>query len=281
MTDHPPLPSRDAIRDWVEDNPDRFDPDGDLDVFVDAVHQAVANKHIGRAVRTARLIRKVTIGTSYFDPVYPFHGAYRPCPHCDQVYRVHGGHADHRDRCPENPINKDNPERVTDGGRPQVEACPECDGTDFQTRRPGHPSSNLPADAPRYRCYDCDAAFDEPVERPGERPGLVGAAKVLDELDADDVATDGGERPPPPDVAVGDRVTICMQADGDAEYVEGVVATVHNPRTIDAVYRRESRVGFDGSGAFERNDHIDEYSLQTSLVYMAESHGWLKGWDDA
>lgn len=72
---------------------------------------------IATAWRAARLVKKVTIGTGYFDPAYPFHGAIRLCPYCEDPYRVHGGHADHRDRCDQNPINQDQPERVTDGGR--------------------------------------------------------------------------------------------------------------------------------------------------------------------
>lgn len=97
------------------------------------------------------------------------------------------------------------------------------------------------------------------------------------------VATDGGEEfdPEPPHVTVGDRVTAILQHDGDAEYVEAVVGTVHSSKTIDAVYRVESRAEHGGDGSFERDHHTDRYEFQTSLVYMADIAGWLKGWDDA
>lgn len=93
-------------------------------------------------------------------------------------------------------------------------------------------------------------------------------------------ATDGGT-PEPPVVEVGDRVTAILRHNNDAEYVEAVVVTVHGPRTIDAVYRVESRTEHDGDGSFERDHHTDRYEFQTSLVYMADIAGWLKGWDDA
>ena len=61
------------------------------------------------AVRTATLVKTVTIGTGYFDPVYPYHGAIKMCPYCGETYRRHGGHADHRDRCEEGPNPGANP----------------------------------------------------------------------------------------------------------------------------------------------------------------------------
>jgi len=85
----------------------------------------------------------------------------------------------------------------------------------------------------------------------------------------------------PPEVSVGDRVTVIMRNDAGPEYVKGVVVTVHAPRTIDAVYRVESRAQHGGDGSFERDHHTDRYEFQTSLVYMADIAGWRKGWDDA
>jgi len=61
------------------------------------------------AAATAKLVKKVTIGTGYFDPVYPYHGAIRQCPFCGDVYRRPGGFADHRDRCEEVPRPGANP----------------------------------------------------------------------------------------------------------------------------------------------------------------------------
>jgi hypothetical protein len=95
-----------------------------------------------------------------------------------------------------------------------------------------------------------------------------------------ETVTDGGEIDPP-EISTGDRVTAVLQHDGEAEYVEGVVATVHSSRTIDVLYRVESRAQHGGDGAFERDDYTDTYEFQTSLVYMADVGGWIKGWDDA
>lgn len=63
-----------------------------------------------------KLVKKVTIGTGYFDPVYPFHGAIRQCPFCGDLYRRHGGHADHRDKCEAGPSPGSNPMRPPGGG---------------------------------------------------------------------------------------------------------------------------------------------------------------------
>lgn len=112
------------------------------------------------------------------------------------------------------------------------------------------------------------------VERLDEQLGT-------DDCEGHELLTDGGAEITPPPVEVGDRVTVILASDGDAEYVEGVVVMVHSPRTIDAVYRVESRSEHDGDGSFERDHHTDTYEFQTSLVYMAEIAGWLKGWDDA
>lgn len=87
--------------------------------------------------------------------------------------------------------------------------------------------------------------------------------------------------PEAPTVRTGDKVTLCAKSDGANEYVEGVVATVHSPETIDVLYRVESRENNGGSGSFERDHHTDTYEFQTSCVYMADVNGWLKGWDDA
>lgn len=58
---------------------------------------------LGHAHRTATIVRAVTIGLGHFDPVYPYHGAYSQCPFCDEIYKVHGVFADHRDRCEDGP----------------------------------------------------------------------------------------------------------------------------------------------------------------------------------
>jgi len=67
------------------------------------------------AVVAGRLIKKVTIGTGYFDPAYPYHGAIRKCPFCGDLYRRHGGFADHRDKCEEGPSPGSNPVRPPGG----------------------------------------------------------------------------------------------------------------------------------------------------------------------
>jgi hypothetical protein len=64
---------------------------------------------LAEAAFAAALIREVTIGSEPFDPVFPYHGAIRPCPFCDELYRVHGGFADHRDRCEAGPCPGANP----------------------------------------------------------------------------------------------------------------------------------------------------------------------------
>jgi hypothetical protein len=94
------------------------------------------------------------------------------------------------------------------------------------------------------------------------------------------VATDGGEIEPP-EVDVGDRVTLCAMHDGENEYVHGVVNEVHSPKCIDVLYRVESRRSNSGEGRFRRDSHTDTYEFATSCVYMADVNGWLKGWDDA
>lgn len=96
-----------------------------------------------------------------------------------------------------------------------------------------------------------------------------------------DPIPDGGSMSSPPAVSVGDRVTAIFAHDGGPEHVEAIVATVHAPKTIDAVYRVESRTKQGGDGTFERDHHTDRYDFQTSLVYMADVAGWRKGWDDA
>lgn len=67
------------------------------------------------AVAAGRLVKQVTIGLGYFDPAYPYHGAYRQCPFCRQVYRRHGGFSDHRDECEEGPSPGSNPVRPPGG----------------------------------------------------------------------------------------------------------------------------------------------------------------------
>ena len=54
--------------------------------------------------------------SALWDPVYPYHRAPRRCPFCGDVYRRHGGHADHRDRCDEGPNPGANPVRVVGDG---------------------------------------------------------------------------------------------------------------------------------------------------------------------
>lgn len=99
--------------------------------------------------------------------------------------------------------------------------------------------------------------------------------------DGGDDIGDGTEPVEPPHVTVGDRVALCAKHDGENEYVHGVVNEVHSPKTIDVLYRVESRASNGGEGRFRRDSHTDTYDFATSCVYMADSNGWLKGWDDA
>lgn len=99
--------------------------------------------------------------------------------------------------------------------------------------------------------------------------------------DSGTAMTDGGEDIEPPEVAVGDRVTLCARHDGEQEYVHGVVVEVHSPKTVDVVYRVQSRRSNGGDGRFRRDSHTDSYEFATSCVYMADVNGWLKGWDNA
>jgi len=52
-----------------------------------------------------RLLNDYVFGLGPFMPAYPTHGTIRRCPFCEGVYRVHGGFSDHRDECPERPMN--------------------------------------------------------------------------------------------------------------------------------------------------------------------------------
>lgn len=72
-------------------------------------------ERLATATIAAKTIKRVTIGTGYFDPAYPYHGATRRCPFCGELYRRHGGHADHRDKCEEGPIPGANPVRPPEG----------------------------------------------------------------------------------------------------------------------------------------------------------------------
>ena len=73
-------------------------------------------KSLLTAVIAGNLVKKVTIGIGYFDPIYPFHGAIRQCPFCGDLYRRHGGYADHRDKCAAGPSPGSNPTRPPGGG---------------------------------------------------------------------------------------------------------------------------------------------------------------------
>lgn len=71
-------------------------------------------EHLATARIAARTITLVTIGPEPFDPVYPYHGAIRRCPFCEELYRRHGGFADHHDRCEEGPNPGANPIKEAD-----------------------------------------------------------------------------------------------------------------------------------------------------------------------
>lgn len=79
-----------------------------------------------------------------------------------------------------------------------VTACPSCDSTDIW-RRTFAANSQLTGVDPTYRCKDCGAEFDDPVEREVERSGTdynitagnAPVASALDEMSPDDLG--GGE----------------------------------------------------------------------------------------
>lgn len=68
----------------------------------------------------AHIVREVTIGPPPFLPAYPYHRALRSCPFCDELYRRHGGFADHRDRCEQGPNPGANPVRPVEDDRARL-----------------------------------------------------------------------------------------------------------------------------------------------------------------
>jgi uncharacterized Zn finger protein (UPF0148 family) len=94
-------------------------------------------------------------------------------------------------------VREDDDELVTDGGRDLVRACPACDSPDVRVRPGGYNSGPGRLDGRRWRCKDCGATFDEPVERASKRShaGLSGTARDLAEADPDDLRADGGGYP--------------------------------------------------------------------------------------
>jgi len=86
-----------------------------------------------------------------------------------------------------------NPRPVADGGT--VTACPECDGTNIHPRANGLGARREGDSDAQWRCYECKARFDEPVERApkatGPGPGNSGLAKTLADADKDAIP-DGG-----------------------------------------------------------------------------------------
>ena len=77
-----------------------------------------ASNPLVRGVAAATLLQRYVFGgrgPETWDPMYPYHGAVRRCPFCREVYRMHGGFADHRDRCDEGPCPGANPVPRGDG----------------------------------------------------------------------------------------------------------------------------------------------------------------------
>lgn len=80
----------------------------------------------------------------------------------------------------------------TDGGHDRtILACPECDSPGIRRRISaiGNP------DEPDWRCSACTAQFNDPTRRASRGSGhtVSGHALTLEKMDADDLATDGGQ----------------------------------------------------------------------------------------
>jgi hypothetical protein len=81
----------------------------DVHPLVEAVGRAALLRYYCFGIRPG--------GIDLWEPVYPYHRAPRRCPFCGEVYRRHGGHADHRDRCEEGPNPGANPVGIEGGDR--------------------------------------------------------------------------------------------------------------------------------------------------------------------
>lgn len=214
------------------------------------------------------------------------------CPYCKWWA---GSLPDHLVKC-DATDQSDDPEARADGGLPTRErvadAVRACHADGLSQIKARHVAARLETD---HLDSSVAVSIGKHLSNLADRGALAawsassnGTRTTWEIVDIDalpepepEVRADGGPEQDPPQVTVGDRVTIIMRNDGEPEYVEGVVTTVHNPRTIDAVYRVESRAVHGGDGAFERDHHTDTYEFETSLVYMADVAGWLKGWNDA
>jgi ribosomal protein L37AE/L43A len=75
---------------------------------------------------------------------------------------------------------------MTDGGEEMVAACPNCDSARIGRR-------TKTSIRRRWRCRDCEARFDEAVERPsrGSNVSTHGPARALEQADPDDLVSDG------------------------------------------------------------------------------------------
>lgn len=51
-----------------------------------------------------------------------------------------------------------------------IQACPECDGSDVESRLPTHPRSEC-SEAEQWYCNECEQHFDEPTVRESNNSG--------------------------------------------------------------------------------------------------------------
>jgi len=70
-----------------------------------------------------------------------------------------------------------------------VPACPECDNGHLYHRKEGRGSPLQDADA-EYRCNECGATFDDPVQR--DTHTTAGRKAKYQDLDLDDVGLSSG-----------------------------------------------------------------------------------------
>ncbi|AUV84679.1 hypothetical protein C2R22_24425 (plasmid) [Salinigranum rubrum] len=108
----------------------------------------------------AAVLDDYVFGLGTFDPALPHHGTPRRCPFCGDVYRVHAGFADHRDRCEERPNPGANPAgsvRTDGGNRPfLLRPCRSrrCGGKVTLHRRIED------REPPAWRCEECLTTFE-------------------------------------------------------------------------------------------------------------------------
>jgi ribosomal protein L37AE/L43A/DNA-binding PadR family transcriptional regulator len=132
----------------------------------------------------------------------------------------------------------------TDGGQETTTACPNCDSARL-TRRV---KTNL---RKRWRCKDCEARFDEAVERVSENTNQSthGPARRLEQMDPDDLGdglvTDGGREFLLGDVSAFQRDLLtaigALEQDGETPTTSGMVDVLDAHYSVPITRGRLSR----------------------------------------